>query len=520
MLTRRMTIRLKLAMTFGLLVAAILVVSALALSSLSSSNRNFETFVNGLDARSWVAERIRSAAEKRLMIMTDLVQASTPESMASATKNLDAVNKDLADTLKRLQNMTATAPDATGRSRMLVAHIADAEQRYEHVAPDIVNAAARNQRDAAIALMEQHGHPLLNDLIDAAGAFTTSGVARAQFLLGQNNDAYARQRVVLGSVCFAAVLVAALASMLLTRGITRALGTEPAQLGTIAQQVARGDLHTVDAGGAPAGSVLASMAQMQQSLVMLIGTVKSSGESIAAGSREIAAGNMDLSSRTEEQASSLAETVSAMEELTSVVKQNADHAEQASTLASNASEVSQKGRAVVEQVVRTMHEINQNSKKVAEITGMIEGIAFQTNILALNAAVEAARAGEQGRGFAVVAGEVRGLAQRASAAAKEISELIGTSVHQVQDGSALAGEAGRTMSEVTQAVERVTCIMGEIAAASREQSRGIEHVGLAITQMDQVTQQNAALVEQASAAAQSMQDQAMGLERCVSVFQL
>jgi methyl-accepting chemotaxis protein-1 (serine sensor receptor) len=515
-----MTIRVKLAMTFGLLVAAILLVSALALSSLSSSNGKFETFVNGLDARSWVAEKIHNAAEKRLMIMTELVQATSPDSIAVATKNLDTVNKDLADTLKHLQDMTATAPDATARSRMLVAHIADAEQRYQHVAPDIINAASGNQRDNAIALLEQRGRPLLNDLINAAGAFAVSGTARAQFLLGQNNDTYARQRMVLGGVCFAAVLIAALVGALLTRGITRALGTEPAQLSTIAQQVARGDLHDVDAAGAPAGSVLASMAQMQQSLVMLIGTVKSSGESIATGSRQIAAGNMDLSSRTEEQASSLAETVSAMEELTSVVKQNADHAAQASTLAGNASEVSQKGRMVVEQVARTMHEINQNSKKVAEITGMIEGIAFQTNILALNAAVEAARAGDHGRGFAVVAGEVRGLAQRASAAAKEISELIGNSVRQVQDGSELAGDAGQTMSEVTQAVQRVTCIMGEIAAASREQSSGIEHVGLAIAQMDQVTQQNAALVEQASAAAQSMQDQATGLERCVSVFQL
>jgi methyl-accepting chemotaxis protein-1 (serine sensor receptor) len=326
--------------------------------------------------------------------------------------------------------------------------------------------------------------------------------------------------MLLGGVCLVAVLVAALVGTRLTRGITRALGTEPALLGSIAQRVAKGDLQPVDAEGAPPGSVLASMAQMQDSLVQLIGKVRSSGESIATGSRQIAAGNLDLSARTEEQAASLGETVSAMEQLTSVVRQNTENAQQASMLACNASEVSQKGRAVVEQVVSTMNEINASSRKVAEITGMIEGIAFQTNILALNAAVEAARAGAQGRGFAVVAGEVRSLAQRASAAAKEVSELIGSSVRKVEDGSELAGEAGRTMSEVTHAVARVTDIMGEIAAASREQSRGIEHVGVAMNQMDEVTQQNAALVEQASAAAQSMQDQAMSLERAVSVFQM
>jgi methyl-accepting chemotaxis protein-1 (serine sensor receptor) len=289
-------------------------------------------------------------------------------------------------------------------------------------------------------------------------------------------------------------------------------------LSAVAQRIAQGDLQHVDAAGAQPGSVLASMTQMQHSLVHLIGKVRSSGDSIVTASRQIAAGNLDLSSRTEEQASSLAETVAAMEQLTSVVKQNAENAQQASALAGKASAVSQEGRAAVEQVVQTMDENDGSSRKVAEITGVIESIAFQTNILALNAAVEAVRAGERGRGFAVVASEVRNLAQRASAAAKQISELIDASVEQVRKGAALAGDAGRTMSDVTQTVASVTDIMGEIAAAA--QSLGIEYIGLAMSRMDEVTQQNAALVEEAAAASEAMQEQAAKLAQTVSVFRV
>src|SRR5471030_840463 len=261
------------------------------------------------------------------------------------------------------------------------------------------------------------------------------------------------------------------------------------------------------------------MGSMRENLAAIVGRVRTGTDAIAIASRQISAGNLDLSSRTEEQAASLQETASSMEELTSTVKQNAENAQQASALAANASQVAHKGSSVVGQVVDTMTAINQSSTKIAEITGIIEGIAFQTNILALNAAVEAARAGEQGRGFAVVASEVRSLAQRSSSAAKEIKDLIANSVLQVQNGSALASQAGETMSEVTQAVARVTDIMEEIAAASIEQGRGIEQVNQAITQMDEVTQQNAALVEEA-AASQSLQDQGRQLTEAVAFFQM
>jgi methyl-accepting chemotaxis protein len=255
-------------------------------------------------------------------------------------------------------------------------------------------------------------------------------------------------------------------------------------------------------------------------LQKLVIDVKASVDSIGTASKEIASGNTDLSQRTEEQASSLEETAASMEELTSTVKQNAESAKQANQLANNASTVAQKGGAVVQQVVGTMSSINDSSRKIVDIISVIDGIAFQTNILALNAAVEAARAGEQGRGFAVVAAEVRNLAQRSAAAAKEISTLIGDSVQKVEVGTKLVDDAGKTMEEIVNAVKRVTDIMAEISAASNEQSQGIEQINRAITQMDEVTQQNAALVEEAAAAAESLEEEAQSLTRSVDVFKL
>jgi len=264
------------------------------------------------------------------------------------------------------------------------------------------------------------------------------------------------------------------------------------------------------------GRLFAGIKRMQESMATMVTAVHSSTESIDTGAREIAMGNTDLSQRTEQQAASLQETASSMEQLTGTVRQNAENARQASQLAVNASDIATRGGDVVSQVVTTMQDIATSSNKVVDIIGVIEGIAFQTNILALNAAVEAARAGEQGRGFAVVAGEVRSLAQRSASAAKEIKELIGDSVDKVQSGSALVGRAGSTMDEIVQAVRRVTDIMGEISAASEEQSGGIEQVNRAVVQMDEVTQQNAALVEQAAAAAASLEDQTRQLQAVVS----
>jgi methyl-accepting chemotaxis protein len=313
-----------------------------------------------------------------------------------------------------------------------------------------------------------------------------------------------------------AVVLGLAVAIWLARNITAPLGYAV----SIARRVAEGDLtaHVDVRSKDETGQLMAALKEMNGALLDIVTRVRAGTDTIATASSEINAGNQDLSSRTEQQASSLEETASSMEELTSTVKQNADNARQANQLAATASENAVRGGEVVAQVVSTMGSINESARRISDIIGVIDGIAFQTNILALNAAVEAARAGEQGRGFAVVAGEVRNLAQRSAAAAKEIKELIGDSVEKVATGSRLVDQAGRTMEEVVGSVKRVSDIIGEIAAASDEQSAGIEQVNQAITQMDQVTQQNAALVEQAAAAAEAMQEQADGLAGLVGTF--
>jgi methyl-accepting chemotaxis protein len=287
-----------------------------------------------------------------------------------------------------------------------------------------------------------------------------------------------------------------------------------------ANAVAQGDLRTTlrVSGRDETASLLRALQQMNDRLTATIGQVRESSTAVESAAREIATGNTDLSQRTEEQAASLEETAASMEQLNSAVKSNSESASHAASLAGTAFDIAQRGNAVVGRVVETMNGISDSSTEIANITAIIEGIAFQTNILALNAAVEAARAGEQGRGFAVVASEVRTLAQRSSSATKDIKTLIENSVQKVQDGALLASDAGRTMAEVTAAVTKVTDIMQEIAAASGEQSRGIEQVNQAIAQMDQVTQQNAALVEEAAAAAQALHDQGIHLTGAVAFF--
>ncbi|MBX3625168.1 MAG: MCP four helix bundle domain-containing protein [Rhizobacter sp.] len=330
--------------------------------------------------------------------------------------------------------------------------------------------------------------------------------------------AYARARVLMVAGLCAMVVLGLGIGWLVSRSLVQAATAAVKQ----ADLIASGDLThsvTVDRHD-EMGRLLASLDRMQENLRKTVSGVRQSAEGVATASAEISAGNHDLSSRTEQQASALEETAASMEELGSTVRQNADNARQANQLAMSASTVAVSGGEVVDRVVETMKGINDSSRRIADIIGVIDGIAFQTNILALNAAVEAARAGEQGRGFAVVASEVRSLAQRSAEAAKEIKSLISTSVERVEQGTALVDQAGTTMQEVVSSIKRVTDIMGEISAASTEQSAGVAQVGEAITQMDQATQQNAALVEESAAAAESLKGQARKLVDAVAVFKL
>jgi methyl-accepting chemotaxis protein len=348
---------------------------------------------------------------------------------------------------------------------------------------------------------------------------TVLGVVSMKIPLDEANALIAQQRM---RTIIAAIL-SCIPVLLLIYPFIRKVVTRPLEAGVrLVHGIAGGDLtQKIEVTSTnEIGNLLQGLKDMNDSLVRIVGEVHSGTETIATASSQIASGNLDLSSRTEQQASSLEETASSMEELTSTVRQNAEHARQANQLAASASNVAVKGGQVVSQVVDTMSSINESSRKIVDIIGVIDGIAFQTNILALNAAVEAARAGEQGRGFAVVATEVRNLAQRSASAAKEIKALIGDSVEKVHAGGKLVSEAGATMDEIVASVKRVTDIMGDITAASREQESGIGQINQAITEMDGMTQQNAALVEQAAAAAASLQDQAGNLVQVVSLFKL
>jgi len=388
-------------------------------------------------------------------------------------------------------------------------------------------------RDYAGALSSLQSALQVNDMVAAAkapvapsqSAFLTlyrewrADQSRLTSLgVAENSSAYTRMMWILSIIMVAVVAVIVLCWFGLRKIVITPLNSSINHI----QHIAQGDLTQpiVVEGRNEMTQLAASLHDMQQSLVRTVTNVREGSDAIFTGASEIASGNNDLSARTEQQAASLEQTAASMEQLTATVKLNAENARQASQLAHSASETAEKGGNVVAGVVKTMSEIAGSSKKIADITSVIDGIAFQTNILALNAAVEAARAGEQGRGFAVVAGEVRSLAQRSAQAAKEIKGLIDDSVNRVNVGSQLVGTAGETMSDIVSAVTRVTDIMGEIASASDEQSRGIDQVGQAVTEMDRVTQQNASLVEESAAAAASLEDQASRLSQAVSVFRI
>jgi len=516
-----LAVKVKLALAFGLLSAVILIVSAIALTELNEANARFTGFIGGINARADAAELIRNAVDDRAIAVRNLVLVTKAEDVEIEKKAVNVAVQEVQTRLERFNSMVASAPDMSDEGRRLAAEIPRIEEAYRPVALDIARLAMDNQRDAAIAEIDVKCRPLLSALIKASKEYASYTHARADQLEKQSEDVFVTQRRLLIAICIGAIGLGLVAGVLITRDLFRILGAEPSTLGEVTLRVAAGDLRPVaGATHAPVGSVLASMGAMQISLVRLIDGVRIAATNIATGSSQIASGNIDLSSRTEQQAASLQETASTMEALTSTVKLNEENAKQASLLAASASLIANKGSDVVGQVMGTMDEIRKSSNKIGEITGIIESIAFQTNILALNAAVEAARAGEQGRGFAVVASEVRILAQRSSAASKDIKNLIITSGQKIQDGSLLASAAGETMSEVTRAVTRVTDIMGEIAAASTEQTRGIEQVNEAISQMDQVTQRNAALVEEAAAASQSLEQQGRQLNDAIAFFQL
>ncbi|SFR70765.1 methyl-accepting chemotaxis protein-1, serine sensor receptor [Mitsuaria sp. PDC51] len=514
-----LSIKKQLSFAFAALVAVVMLVSAVALRGLAAADARFAGFVHGIDERESMAVDVRIAANRRAIGVRDMVIVKEAADVESARKMALDAHSAIGEHLRKLKDAVAAAPEASPRERELVARLLEVEGRYGPVAANIVELASSGRRDEAMTAMTRDCRPLLAALLAATREYVDFAARAADEEIAASTAQYQAQRWWLTLLSLAAVAAACGLGWLITRRLMSALGTEPAQLADAARRIADGDLRPVEgAAQAPAASVLASMGAMQGQLLALIGQVRGSAEQIADASTRIAQGNNDLSSRTEEQAAALEETAASMEQLSATVRQNADNAQQANQRAREASEVATRGGEVVGQVVDTMRGIHESSRRIADIIGVIDGIAFQTNILALNAAVEAARAGEQGRGFAVVAAEVRSLASRSAGAAKEIKQLIGDSVARVELGSGLVDQAGATMTEVVGAIRQVSDIVGEISAASVEQSAGVAQIGEAITQMDRATQQNAAMVEESAAAADSMKRQAIDMVGAVAVF--
>ncbi|MES2346540.1 MAG: methyl-accepting chemotaxis protein [Pseudomonadota bacterium] len=412
--------------------------------------------------------------------------------------------------LAKLNLRTPLVDEAIATQNQLVTRYMAALEKYDHANPESAHVV-----DALVKGMDREPTKKIDDIVAFIGK---ESQRLMQEMDAENQAAHARAMLAMGITLLVTLVVGCVTVVWLIKSITVPLDEAVSMAQTVAGGDLRSEVHVTSTD--EIGALLGALKLMQNNLCSIVGKVRTGTESIHGAAVEIAAGNLDLSGRTEEQASSLEETAAAMVQLTTTVQQNNVNAAEACKLADTASTVAARGGDAVEQMVRTMGSINESSKKIVDIIGVIDGIAFQTNILALNAAVEAARAGEQGRGFAVVASEVRNLAQRSAAAAKEIKALIGDSVERVDAGSRLVGQAGETMGEVVASVQRVTAIIGEISIASGEQRDGIEQISLAINQMDSVTQQNAALVEEAAAAADALEQQAASLTEAVSVFKL
>ncbi|VVE43258.1 Methyl-accepting chemotaxis protein II [Pandoraea eparura] len=506
-------IRTRLAIGFGMLLALLLTMLIIALTRFVAIERANEDLLTSAWAKADAAHSIDAMVRGNGRRMLELFTITEAAQRTTTNQRIDANLTRIAEAQTVLDKYVTST-----QGKQLIAAVRRHNDAFVTARNATIAALNAGERDTALGIAHRDALPALDAMqaqaaelvtlqkriVDDTGAATRASITFAKWLL-----------IAIGA---AATVLGVGAAWSVTRSITRPLARAVA----VAERVAQGDLTSrIDVTSRDeTGQLMGALKHMNESLELIVRRVRNGTTAIASASGQLLAGNTDLSSRTEEQAASLEETASSMEELTATVRQNADNARQASQLAANASDIAGEGGRVVERAVTSMQGIAASSAKISDIIGVIDGIAFQTNILALNAAVEAARAGEQGRGFAVVAGEVRTLAQRSAAAAKEIKTLIETSVGKVEDGSAQVRDAGRTMAEIVQAVQRVTDIMGEISAASSEQSGGIEQVNTAVMQMDQVTQQNAALVEQATAAAGSLEDQARYLRDAVAVFRL
>ena len=509
-------VRTRLTVGFGV-VCVLLVVSVLM--GLMAMSRM------GADLKAVVADHFpRIVASANVLTQADAIAVALRNMMlnpdaADRERQVQVISQSRQEITKQLDALNKTLTDP--KVHALLQKVQEQGALYLAGQEELLGLIKSDQTDQSRDYLANKLRPVLASYKTAIGTlveYEKNAIVQAGTDAQQTANSARTTLIGLG---IAALLLAAALGWLTTRSLVRELGGEPRTAADVARAVAGGDFtQPIAVKDGDTTSLMAQLAAMKDGLAQVVSQVRRGSESVAMASSEIAQGNQDLSARTESQASALEETAASMEQLGATVRQNAESASQANALARSASDVAVRGGEVVGQVVQTMKGINESSQRIADIIGVIDGIAFQTNILALNAAVEAARAGEQGRGFAVVASEVRSLAGRSAEAAKEIKQLISASVERVEQGSAMADQAGETMTEVVQSIRRVTDLMGEINAATSEQASGVAQVGEAVTQMDQATQQNAALVEEMAAAAGSLSSQAQELVQAVAVFKL
>ena len=516
----QMSVGKRLNLGFGLVLVILVVVTTVAVIKVNAINAALHANSDTHALIQRFAINFRGSAHDRAIAVRDVVLSANPAERQKELAAIDALAKFYAESAGPLEALLVKAEDKPQLDRLYGA-IKDIEAQAVATTQAVVKAMEAGDSAGAQTLLWTQAKPqyvqwlaAVNQLID----YEERRIQAENKIALDQADGFLM--VMLLALALSLLCGAALA-WALSRSILRQLGAEPQALGDAARRVAEGNLNPVPgAAEAPSDSVLASLGAMRASLAGIVAQVRQASDSIATGSAEIATGNADLSIRTEQQASSLQETASSMSQMNVAVKGNADTARQATQLAASASAAAAKGGQVVGQVVSTMDDISASSKKIADIIGVIDGIAFQTNILALNAAVEAARAGEQGRGFAVVASEVRSLAQRSAEAAKEIKSLIGASVVKVEAGTKLVSDAGATMDDIVNQVKNVSDLINEIGASTQEQTQGIDRVSGSVSELDRSTQQNAALVEQSAAAAESLKQQASRLTDVVRIFRL
>ncbi|MFO1196228.1 MAG: methyl-accepting chemotaxis protein [Burkholderiaceae bacterium] len=510
---RNTKISTRLVFGFGLLALLTLGMGGMSLVKIRTVDEEFRLVVDDRYPKISSLTGVKDDLNVIARSMRNTLILDDPAAVRKEVGRIDEARKDAARRIDALADQVHT-----DKGKAAFARLVEARAKYVPLQAKFMELAGAGKAADSKALLVGELRPAqlayfnaLDDMIKFQESLMTESV-------GEAASAFASLKFAIVATLCVSMLMAAVLAAWIIRSITVPINRAV----EVSRAVAAGDLTVrIDAeGDNETGRLLHALKDMQASLTKVVGVVRQNSDHVATASGQIAQGNLDLSSRTEEQASALQQTAASMEQLSTTVKQNAENASQANQLAISASTVAARGGEVVGQVVETMKGIHASSQKIADIIGVIDGIAFQTNILALNAAVEAARAGEQGRGFAVVAGEVRTLAQRAADAAKEIKTLITASVEQVAQGTSLVDQAGATIQEVVSSVSRVTDLMGEITAASREQSSGVSQVGDAVAQMDQATQQNAALVEESAAAARSLEDQAKQLVQAVAVFRL